>query len=138
MKSPAATSVRRVKEVEKYERNSQRQGYRGGHYPRDLVTRYGVVEDLQVPRVAEGPVNLQLFDKYERRRPDMDAAIGGLFLEGVSTRRLKGVARDLFGEQVSATTVSRTADYLDEELRRYQSRPLGNDFPFLFLDGISQ
>ena len=57
----------RVK-ARKYERSAQRQGYRGGHYRRSLVTRYGVLEDLLVPRLAEGPVDLQLFNKYQRRR----------------------------------------------------------------------
>ena len=37
------------------------------------------------------------------RRWDVDAALGRLFLEGVSTRRLRGIAKDLFGQEVSAT-----------------------------------
>ena len=53
----------RVK-AKRYERSSQRQGYRGGHYFRDLVTRYGLLERLPVPRLAEGPVGFQLFNKY--------------------------------------------------------------------------
>jgi putative transposase len=122
----------------KYERSSKRQGYRGGHYLRDLVTRYGLLEDLMVPRVAEGPVDFQLFDRYERRRPDVDAAIGRLFLQGISTRRLRSITRELFGREVSATTVSKTAGYLDEELKQYQTKALADDFLFLFLDGISQ
>ena len=122
----------------KYERSSRRQGYRGGHYLRDLVTRYGLLEDLRVPRMAEGPVDFQIFDKYERRRPDVDAAIGRLFLQGVSTRRLRSIAQELFGCELSATTVSRTTGYLDEELRQYQTKPLTDDYPFLFLDGITQ
>ena len=77
----------------RYERSSQRRGYRGGHYLRDVVTRYGLLEDLRVPRLAEGPMDFQVFDKYERRRWDVDAAIGRLFLQGVSTRRLKAIAR---------------------------------------------
>jgi transposase-like protein len=125
-------------QARKYERSPGRQGYRGGHYFRDLVTRYGLLEELRVPRLAEGPTDFQLFDKYERRHPDVDAAIGQLFLQGVSTRRLRGIARQLFGQEVSATTVSRTAGYLDDELRHYQTRPIADDFPFLFLDGITQ
>lgn len=124
--------------AKRYERNSRRQGYRGGHYLRDLVTRYGLLENLRVPRMAEGPTDFQLFDKYQRRRPDVDAAIGRLFLQGVSTRRLKSIAKELFGQEVSATTVSKTAAYLDEELKNYQTRLLTDDFPFLFLDGITQ
>lgn len=122
----------------KYERSFSRQGYRGGHYLRDLVTRYGLLEDLRVPRKAEGPVGFQLFDKYERRRTDVDAAIGRLFLQGVSTRRLRSIARELFGCEVSSTTVSRTSGYLDEDLRKYRAKPITDDYPFLFLDGITQ
>jgi len=59
----------------RYERSPGRQVYRGGHYQRNLVTRYGVLEELQVPRLAQGPVDFQLFDRYQRRRPDVDAAI---------------------------------------------------------------
>ena len=122
----------------KYERSPKRQGYRGGHYPRNLLTRYGLLEDIRVPRLAERPVDFQLFDKYERRRSDVDAAIGRLFLQGVSTRRLKGIVKELFGQEVSATTVSKTAGYLDSELDYYQTRSLTDTFPFLFLDGITQ
>lgn len=124
--------------AQRYERSPQRRGYRGGHYLRSLITRYGLLEELRVPRLAEGTMDFQLFSKYERRRHDVDAAIGRLFLQGVSTRRLRGIARELFGREVSATTVSKTAAYLDEELRHYQTRPLTDDFPFLFLDGITQ
>jgi transposase-like protein len=124
--------------AKRYEHSSHRQGYRGGHYFRDLVTRYGLMENLRVPRMAGEPTEFQLFDKYQRRHPEVDAAIGKLFLQGVSTRRLKGIVRELFGREVSATTVSKTATYLDEELKHYQTRPLTNDFSFLFLDGITQ
>ena len=122
----------------RYERNPARMSYRGGHYRRSLLTRYGLLESLRVPRITEGSMDFHLFDRYERRRSDVDAAIGRLFLQGVSTRRLRSIARELFGQEVSATTVSKTVGYLDEELRRYQTKPLSDDFPFLFLDGISQ
>jgi len=123
--------------AKRYERSNQRKGYRGGHYTRSLVTRYGLLEKLMVPRIEEGRTEFQIFDKYERRRADVDAAIGRLFLQGVSTRRLRTIARELFGQEVSATTVSKTASYLDEELTHYQTRALTDDFPFLFFDGIT-
>ena len=124
--------------AKRYERSLSRYGYRGGHYFRDLVTRYGLVEDLRIPRLAEGPADLHLFDKYQRRRDDVDAAIGRLFLAGVSTRRLRALSTELFGREISATTVSRTTANLDKELEQYRTRPLSDEFPFLFLDGITQ
>ena len=41
-----------------YERRSERQGYRNGHYVRDLLTRFGLVEDIRVPRVTPGALSL--------------------------------------------------------------------------------
>jgi transposase-like protein len=113
----------------RYERSPKRQGYRGGHYLRNLLTRYGLLEDLQVPRLAEEAMDFQLLNKYERRRCDVDAAIGRLFIQGVSTRRLRSIARELFGQELSPTTVSKTAGYLDEELKHYQTKPVTDVFP---------
>lgn len=68
----------------------------------------------------------------------MDAVIGKLFLLGVSTRKIKGVVKDIFGIPVSAQTVSKTTAFLEEELRYYRERELSDDVEFLFLDGITE
>jgi len=124
--------------ADKYERTDEREGYRGGHYQRGLTSRFGHIGDLSVPRPAAGPAPFTLFDRYERRRWDVDAVIGRLFILGVSTRRIKGVAKDILGIPVSAQTVSKTTAFLEEELRHYQERELTDDVEFLFLDGISE
>jgi len=122
----------------RYERSSKRQGYRNGHYLRDLLTRFGPIEDIRVPRLDQGGLEFTVLNRYEHRRRDVDAAIGRLFLNGVSTRKLKGLARELFGKEVSAQTVSSTLACLDQELEGYRSKPLADTVEFLFLDGISQ
>ncbi len=121
-----------------YERVRARQGHRNGHDPRDLVTTHGPLPKLRVSRLLEGGLDFTLFDKYQRRQAAVDAAIGQLFLQGMSTRKLKAIARDLVGAPVSATTVSKTTAALDADLRAYQTKPLTDDVAFLFLDGISQ
>ena len=120
-----------------YERRRERQGYRNGHYVRDLLTRFGLVEDIRVPRVTPGGTEFTVFNRYEHRRRDVDAALGRLFLSGVSTRKLKTIARELFGKEVSAQTVSNALASLDQELTGYRTKPLGDTVEFLFLDGIS-
>jgi transposase-like protein len=122
----------------RYERNQARRGHRNGHYTRDLVTGHGPLAKLRVPRLLEGGVEFTLFDKYQRRWAAVDAAIGQLFLQGISTRKLKAIARDLFGAPMSASTVSKTTAVLDADLQTYYSKPLTDDIVFLFLDGISQ
>jgi putative transposase len=116
--------------AKRYEGSTHRQGYRGSCYLRDLVTRYGLMEDLRVPRMAKGPADFELFDKYQRRRSDVDATIGRFLLKGVNARRLKSIARDLFGKEVSTTTVSKTVAYLNKELQNYQIKPLTGDYHF--------
>jgi len=124
--------------ADRYERTGRRRGHRNGHYTRDLGTTYGLLPKLRVPRLLEGGVDSTLFDKYQRRQAAVDTAIGQLFLQGISTRKLKTIARDLFGAPVSATTVSKTAAVLDADLQVYQTKPLPDDVAFLFLDGITQ
>jgi len=79
-----------------------------------------------------------VFDRYEHRRRDVDAALGRLFLNGVSTRKLKGIAREIYGREVSPQTVSSTLSSLDEELARFKDKPIEDTVEFLFLDGLSQ
>ena len=122
----------------RYERAKSRRGYRNGHYMRDLLTRFGPIEKIRVPRMDQGGMEFSVFDRYERRRRDVDAAIGRLFLNGVSTRKLKGIAKELYGQEISAQTVSSTLACLDKELECFKDRPIDDTVEFLFLDGISQ
>ncbi len=121
-----------------YERTAARRGHRNGHYTRDLGTQFGPLPGLRVPRLLRGSVDFPCFEKYQRRQAAVDAALGQLFLQGISTRKLKAIARDLFGAPVSASTVSKTAAVLDADLQAYQTKPLADDVVFLFLDGLSQ
>ena len=122
----------------RYERTKSRQGHRNGHYTRDLITQHGLLRRLKIPRLLEGGMDFSYFDHYQRRQGSIDAAIGQLFLQGISTRKLKSIAKDLFGAPVSPGTVSNIASALDADLQAYQSKPLSDDIVFLFLDGISQ
>jgi len=83
--------------VSRYERTSSRRGYRNGYSRRDLLTRFRPIERIQVPRIDQGGMEFSVFDRYEWRRRDVDFAIGRLFLDGVSTRKLKGIAKELYG-----------------------------------------
>ena len=59
-----------------------------------------------------------------------------MFLAGVSTRKVEVVVRPLLGASISAQTVSRITRSLDEQVRRYQSQPLPDNYLYLLLDGI--
>jgi transposase-like protein len=76
--------IKQVLGADRYERTSARVGYRNGYYERDLLTRYGLVEALQVPRVTGLTVEHDVFDRYQQRVTSIDAAIGCLFSNGIS------------------------------------------------------
>lgn len=56
----------------------------------------------------------------------------------MSTPKLKGIAREIYGREVSPQTVSSASSSLDEELSRFKEKPIDDTVEFLFLDGISQ
>jgi transposase-like protein len=60
-------------------------------------------------------------------------AIAEMYVQGVSTRKVTEVMRELCGLDVSSTQVSRAASLLDEELSAWRKRPLG-EYRYLFLD----
>jgi transposase-like protein len=119
-----------------YERTSGRKDYRNGTYKRNLTTRFGPMEDLLVPRFREGALLHSLFAPYQQRTDDLDKALGTLFLNGVSTHKLKGIAEQLSGRAVSAQTVSAIVQKTDQELEQYRTKPIEDKYAYLFLDGI--
>lgn len=119
-----------------YERTGNRKKYRNGMYKRNLTTRFGPIEELLVPRFREGGLMHSLFAPYQQRTDDVDKALGTLFLNGVSTHKLKAIAEQLTGRPVSAQTVSAIVQKTDQELQQYRTNPLEDHYDYLFLDGI--
>lgn len=117
-----------------YERSVSRTDQRNGHYARDLDTTVGRIEDLAVPR-TRGGFQTQLFERYARRRPEVDTAIADMFVKGVSTRQVGEVMETLTGSSPSASTVSRVFHTLEEEYRAWKSRPLSERYEYIFADG---
>ena len=119
-----------------YQRTGDRKKHRNGAYKRNLTTRFGPIEDLLVPRFRQGGLTHSLFAPYQQRTDDVDKALGTLFLNGVSTHKLKAIAEQLTGRPVSAQTVSNIMQKTDQELEQYRTKPLEDTYDYLFLDGI--
>jgi transposase-like protein len=124
-------------EAGRYRRTETRRGRRNGFYERDLVTQFGIVTAIRVPRVRKGEVERSVFSAYKRRQAQVDLLIRDVFLAGVSTRRVGETLESLLGTPVSAQTVSRVARSLDREVERFHETPLTDDLQYLFLDGVS-
>ena len=120
----------------RYARSGERQDYRNGSYSRDLLTTYGWINDLRVPRVRGGGYESGVFRRYQRRQAVLDVVLLESFLLGHSTRKTRRLFGTLFGESVSAPTVSRVVRHLDEELEAFQGRSLSNRYRYVYLDGL--
>ena len=114
----------------KGERSPGRLGYRAGYYSRMLITRVGKLE-LRVPQDREGRFSTELFQRSERA---LVAALAEMYVQGVSTRKVKAITEELCGHAFSASAVSAIVKRLDEELARFARRRLGETFPYLILD----
>ena len=82
--------------AEKGERASSRQGYRSGYYGRTLITRVGKLE-LRVPQDRAGRFSTELFERYQRSERALVAALAGMYVQGVSTRKVKAITEELCG-----------------------------------------
>ena len=117
-----------------YERTQQRRDQRNGHYTRHLETTVGQIADLPIPR-TRGGYQTQLFERYHRRRDELDSAIGEMFVKGMSTTKVGQVIETLTGTHPSASTVSRVFHTLEDEYEHWKQRQLAESYAYAFADG---
>jgi putative transposase len=120
-------------QAKKGERTAQRLGYRSGYYERTLVTRVGKLE-LRVPQDRDGRFSTEVFERYQRSEKALVSTLAEMYVQGVSTRKVKAVTEELCGHSFSASTISRINKRLDGELKRFAERPLEEPYPYLILD----
>jgi putative transposase len=117
-----------------YERNATRTGQRNGHKPRTLRTRVGTL-NLAVPQDRQGTFSTRLFARYQRNEKALCLALMEMYVEGVSTRKVKEITEELCGTSFSKSLVSSLAGRLDAELEAWRNRRLEADaYPYLFVD----
>ena len=120
----------------RYERSLGRCGYRNGGYARDLLTSYGWIEGLRVPRVRQGGIRSQVFERYRRRSRQVDRVLLEAFLLGHATRKTGRLFRRLFGTTLSAQAVSNIVHELDEDVKAFHGRRLGCGYRAVYVDGV--
>jgi putative transposase len=117
----------------KGERTSTRLGYRSGYYSRGLITRIGKLE-LRVPQDRQGHFRTEVFERYQRSEKALVAALAEMYVQGVSTRKVKAITEELCGYEFSADAISQINQKLDGELQQWAARQLDEDYPYLILD----
>ena len=120
-----------------YERgNESKTDYRNGYYERDWVTRFGTIR-LRIARTRGKNFLPKGLRRFQRRADEMSLLIREAFLRGISTRQVGRVVALLTEEPVSAQTVSQLTRDLDGAVQEFHRAALGDNWKFLFLDGVS-
>jgi putative transposase len=120
--------------AEPYQRTDERQGHANGYKPKTVQTRMGDIT-FAVPQVRESGFYPQALEKGQRSERALTLTLAEMYVQGVSTRKVKAVVEQLCGSGVSSSTVSRAAIALDESLQAWRNRPVG-EMIYLYLDAL--
>jgi putative transposase len=108
---------------------------RNGSTPKTLQTEHGPVE-IRTPRDRDGSFEPKLVRKRQRRFEGFDEKILALYSRGMSTRDIEAHLRELYGVSVGRDLISRVTDAVMEDARAWQTRPLDDVYPVVFLDAL--
>ena len=126
----------KLTQAARYERNEQRQGYRSGHYNRNLTTTSGDVT-LKVPKLKGISFETAIIERYCRRESSVEEALIEMYMAGVSVRRVEDITEALWGSKVSPSTISELNKKAYVHIEDWRNRPLqGGRYPYIYVDGI--
>jgi transposase-like protein len=87
-----------------------------------------------VPQDRAGRFSTELFERYQRSEKALVAALAEMYVQGVSTRKVKAITEELCGHSFSAASISAINVKLDEGLAELARRRLDEACPYLILD----
>ena len=119
-----------------YQRTEARQGHANGFKPKTLNTGSGRVT-FAIPQTRNCDFYPQSLQKGLRSERSLTMAMAEMYVQGVSTRKVKNILEKMCGLEVSSTQVSDAAKSLDEEIRLFKERPLGC-YSVLYVDAEYQ
>lgn len=119
-------------QADQYERTEERKGHANGYKPKTLRTRIGEIT-FAVPQVREGGFYPSALEKGMRSERALAASLAEMYVQGVSTRKVKAITEELCGVEISTMQVSRATAQLDEVLQEWRERPLA-EVTYLYVD----
>lgn len=108
---------------------------RNGYSRKTLKGDHGEVE-IDTPRDRNGTFEPQIVKKGQTRLTEFDDQILALYAKGMSTRDIVATFKEMYGADVSASLISKVTDAVLERVLEWQSRPLDDLYPIVYLDCI--
>ncbi|GAB7220419.1 IS256 family transposase [Vibrio comitans] len=120
-----------------YEKHSPKtsSNSRNGYSSKSIITDDGEVP-IDVPRDRESSFEPKLVRKHQTRFQSMDDKILSLYAKGMTTREIVGTFKEMHDADVSPTLISKVTDSVLEQVVEWQSRPLDEVYPIVYLDCI--
>ena len=117
-------------------RNKETDNSRNGHSSKTLKTSFGDV-DVSIPRDRKGEFEPQLLKKNQTSiSQDVEEKILSMYAKGMTTADIETHIHDIYGLEVSDTTISRITDKILPIVREWQQRPLESVYAIVFMDAI--
>lgn len=109
--------------------------YRNGSYPKTVKTNFGDVT-INVPRDRNGDFEPEVVKKFESMGTGLESKIVSMYSKGMSTRDIKDHIQDIYGTEISPSTISNITDKMMEEANEWFTRPLSKVYPVVFMDAV--
>jgi putative transposase len=87
-----------------------------------------------VPQDRQSRFSTELFERYQRSEKALVAALAEMYVQGVSTRKVKAITEELCGHSFSAAAISTINAKLDDSLAQFAERRLSEAYPYLIVD----
>lgn len=121
---------------EKYEAKGRNSGNsRNGHYPKTLRTSAGDTP-IAVPRDRNGNFSPAILKKYATSSNEIEDKVVSMYARGMSVRDIQATLEEMYGIEVSPTTITAMTDKVWSLVEEWQNRPLENIYPIIYLDAI--
>lgn len=108
---------------------------RNGFSKKTMKTNYGDIE-ITIPRDRNSDFEPALIKKYENKLHGIDDQIISLYAKGITTRDIKSHLDEIYGIEISATSISNITNKVMETVTEWQARPLDSVYPIVYLDAI--
>ena len=117
-------------------RNKSTDNSRNGHSTKTMKTSFGEI-DIDVPRDRNGEFEPQLIKKHQTSLSgDIEEKILSMYAKGMTTRDIDSHIREIYGIEVSDSTVSRITDKILPIVKEWQQRPLEEIYAVVYMDAI--
>lgn len=117
-------------------RNKDTNNSRNGYSKKTMHTSYGDM-DVDIPRDRNGEYEPQVIKKYQNTiTQDMEEKIISMYAKGMTTSDIESHFQELYGIEVSNSTISRITDKVLPLIKEWQERPLEEVYAVVYLDAI--